>query len=44
MGKKLHLIAWKHTFVCLAKKEQCRIPSTDMEMDELYEAGLGIKK
>ncbi len=38
-----HQIAWKHTFVCLAYKDQNRIPTTELEKDELYEAGLGTK-
>ena len=38
-----HQIAWKHTFVCLAYRDQNRIPTTELEKDELYEAGLGTK-
>ena len=38
-----HQIAWKHTFVCLAYKDQNRIPTTELEKDELYEAGLGTQ-
>ena len=32
--------AWKHRFICLAYRDQARIPTTDAEKDELYEAGL----
>lgn len=35
--------SWKHRFVCLAKKDQQRIPTTDIDKDELLEAGLGEK-
>lgn len=35
--------AWKHTFVCLAFCQQKRIPTTEVERDELFEAGLGCK-
>ena len=38
-----HQIAWKHTFVSLAYRDQNRIPTTELEKDELYEAGLGTK-
>ena len=34
-----HQIAWKHTFVCLAYRDQNRIPTTELEKDGLYEAG-----
>ena len=34
--------AWKHTFVCLAYHDQERIPTTELEKDELFEAGLGV--
>ena len=28
----------------MAYRDQCRIPTTDFDKDELYEAGLGIKE
>ena len=31
--------AWKHRFVC----DQAKIPTTDLEKDELLQAGLGEK-
>ena len=34
-------LAWKHTFVCLAYRDQEHIPTTESEKDELFEAGLG---
>ena len=36
-------IAWKHQFVCLAFYLQKKLPTTKIEMDELFEAGLGRK-
>ena len=35
--------AWKHKFVCLAYVGQSRIPTTEGDKDELFEAGLGEK-
>ncbi len=35
--------AWKHRFICLARHDQTRIPTTDTEKDDLLEAGLGEK-
>ena len=35
---------WKHKFVCLADRNQQRIPTTDTEKDELLMAGLGEKE
>ena len=35
--------AWKHRFVCLARRDQLKIPTTDIEKDDLLEAGLGEK-
>ena len=35
--------AWKHRFVCLAWCDQHKIPTTDVEKDDLLEAGLGEK-
>lgn len=37
-------IQWKHKFVCLAYREQTRIPTTDVEKDDLLQAGLGEKE
>ena len=34
---------WRHRFVCLAYKDQRRIPTTDKEKDDLLKAGLGEK-
>ena len=36
--------AWRHKFVCLAFHDQERIPATDAEKEELYQAGLGEKE
>ena len=35
---------WKHRFVCLAYSDQTRITTTNLEKDELLEAGLGEKE
>ena len=35
---------WKHRFVCLAYCDQCKIPTTDVEKDDLLQAGLGEKE
>ena len=37
-------VAWRHKFVCLAYIHQTKIPSTDAEKEELYQAGLGEKE
>ena len=42
-GKKAKKCAWKHRFVCLARHDQMRIPTTENEKDNLFEAGLGEK-
>ena len=42
-SKKAKKCAWKHRFVCLAWRDQQRIPTTDTEKDDLLEAGLGEK-
>lgn len=34
---------WKHRFVCLAYRDQYRIPTTDTDKDDLLKAGLGEK-
>uniref|UniRef100_A0A1X7VJR7 HECT domain-containing protein n=1 Tax=Amphimedon queenslandica TaxID=400682 RepID=A0A1X7VJR7_AMPQE len=34
---------WRHHFVCLAYKDQLRIPTADKEKDDLLKAGLGEK-
>ena len=36
--------AWRHKFVCLAYKDQARIPASDIDKEELYQAGLGEKE
>ena len=33
-------VVWRHKFVCLAHRDQDRIPTTDAEKEELYQAGL----
>jgi hypothetical protein len=35
--------AWKHNFMCLAYCGQSKLPSSEAERDELFEAGLGEK-
>ena len=37
-------IAWRHNFVCLAYRGQDKIPTTDYQKEELYQAGLGEKE
>lgn len=37
-------VAWKHTFVCLAMRNQEKVPTCDAEKDELFEAGLWEKE
>ena len=37
-------VAWRHRFVCLAFTVQDRIPTTDADKEELYQAGLGEKE
>ena len=39
--KKTKKNAWKHRFVCLARHDETRIPTTDTEKDDLLETGLG---
>ena len=34
---------WKHRFVCLAYRDQVKIPTTDTDKDDLLKAGLGEK-
>ena len=36
--------AWKHRFVCLAYCDQCKIPTSDVEKDDLLRASLGEKE
>lgn len=36
--------AWLHKFVCLAYMDQDRMPMTDYDKEELYQAGLGEKE
>ena len=35
--------AWKHNFFCLAYVGQARIPTSESEKDDLFDAGLGEK-
>lgn len=43
--KKRHVkSAWHHKFVCLAYKDQNKIPTSDAEKEDLYQAGLGERK
>ena len=42
--KSYKVSAWKHKFCCLAYKNQKRIPTTEAEKEELYQAGLGDKE
>ena len=35
---------WKHKFVCLAYHDQSRIPTNDVDKDDLLRAGLGEKE
>ena len=44
IGKRSKRTAWKHTFVCLAFYSQRKIPTTESNRDELFEAGLGRKE
>ena len=37
-------VVWRHKFVCLGYRDQDRIPSTDAEKEELYQAGLGERE
>ena len=37
-------VVWRHKFVCLAHRDQDRIPTTDAEKEELYQAGLWEKE
>ena len=41
---KADKVAWRHRFVCLGYREQDRIPTTDFDKDELFQAGLGEKE
>lgn len=42
-NKKVKTV-WRHKFVCLAYRDQERIPTTDCDKEELYQAGLGEKE
>ena len=37
-------VAWQHNFVCLAYRDQEKIPTTDYDKEELFQAGLGEKE
>lgn len=39
--KRVKGASWKHWFVCLAYRDQSKIPTTDTEKDDLLKAGLG---
>ena len=41
--KKAKGSVWKHRFVCLAYRDQYKIPTTDTDKDDLLKAGLGEK-
>ena len=41
--KKAKGTMWKHRFVCLAYRDQYKIPTTDTDKDDLLKAGLGEK-
>lgn len=43
-SKKAKRAAWKHEFVCLAYCQQKKVPTTECERDELFEAKLGKKE
>lgn len=36
--------AWKHKFMCLAYRGQSRVPASEIDRNELFEAGLGEKE
>ena len=45
--KKLKLdkcVVWKHKFFCLAYTGQDRVPTTDADKEELFQAGLGERE
>ena len=42
--RKVEKVAWRHRFVCLATRDQEKIPTTDCEKEILYQAGLGEKE
>lgn len=42
--KKSRAVPWTKQFYCQAYSDQYRVPTTDEELDELYHAGLGLKK
>lgn len=39
--KRVKGASWKHRFVCLAYRDQSKLPTTDTEKDDLLKAGLG---
>lgn len=41
--KRSKVAVWKHRFVCLAYRDQVKIPTTDTDKDDLLKAGLGEK-
>ena len=42
-SKRVRVVSWTHKFMCLEKRAQGVIPTTDREKDALFEAGLGEK-
>ena len=44
IGKFSSKCSWKHRFVCLAYCDQYKIPTSDVEKDDLLRAGLGEKE
>ena len=40
----VHVYKWKHKFVCLAYRDQEKIPTTDSQKEELLQPGLGEKE
>ena len=42
--KKEKRVVWRHKFVCLAYRDQERIPTVDADKEEHYRAGLGEKE
>ena len=43
-GNKKKKSTWKHKFYCLAYVGQSRLPTSEAEKDDLFEAGLGEKE
>ena len=43
-GEAVKKMKWKHKFVCLAYRDQPRIPTSEVEKDDLLQSGLGEKE